>query len=89
MGCFFTAKINQDPIPVVNICMDNSQITIADLDTIKNIIDLACTRGAFRGAELSQVGVVYDKLTAFLEAVIEQAKAQEATNAEAGETQGE
>ena len=69
--------------------MDNTQITIADLDTIKNIIDLACTRGAFRGAELSQVGVVYDKLTAFLEAVIEQAKAQEATNAEAGETQGE
>jgi hypothetical protein len=69
--------------------MDNTQITIADLDTIKNIIDLACTRGAFRGAELTQVGVVYDKLTLFLEAVIEQAKAQEASNAEAGETQGE
>ena len=69
--------------------MDNTQITIADLDTIKNIIDLACTRGAFRGAELSQVGVVYDKLNLFLEAVIEQAKAQEANNAEAGETQGE
>ena len=69
--------------------MDNTQITIADLDTIKNIIDLACTRGAFRGAELTQVGVVYDKLTLFLEAVIEQAKAQEVSNAEAGETQGE
>ena len=69
--------------------MDNTQITIADLDTIKNIIDLACTRGAFRGAELSQVGVVYDKLSLFLEAVVAQAKAQEATNAEAGETQGE
>jgi hypothetical protein len=69
--------------------MENQQITIADLDTIKNIIDLACTRGAFRGAELTQVGVVYDKLTVFLEAVIEQAKAQEASNAEAGETQGE
>ena len=69
--------------------MDNTQITIADLDTIKNIIDLACTRGAFRGAEISQVGAVYDKLIAFLEAVIEQAKAQEAANAEAGETQGE
>lgn len=69
--------------------MDNTQITIADLDTIKNIIDLACTRGAFRGGEISQVGAVYDKLTAFLEAVIAQAKAQEETNAEAGETQGE
>jgi uncharacterized protein YggE len=69
--------------------MDNTQITIADLDTIKNIIDLACTRGAFRGGEISQVGAVYDKLTLFLEAVIAQAKAQEASTAEAGETQGE
>ena len=70
--------------------MENTtQITVADLDTIKNIIDLACTRGAFRGAEVSQVGAVFDKLTAFLEAVIAQAKAQEAANAEAGDTQGE
>ena len=66
-----------------------SQITISDLDAIKNIIDLASSRGAIRGSELSMVGTVYDKLTAFLEAVIEQAKAQEATNAEAGKTQGE
>ena len=69
--------------------MDNTQITIADLDTIKNIIDLACTRGAFRGGEVSQVGAVFDKLSVFLEAVIEQAKAQETLNAVAGETQGE
>ena len=70
--------------------MENSQITIADLDTIKNIIDLACTRGAFRGAEISQVGAVYDKLALFLDAVIAQAKAQEANqNAETGEPKGE
>ena len=72
---------------VLNICMET--ITISDLDTIKNIINLAATRGAFRGEELSMVGTVYDKLTVFLEAVIEQAKAQEASNAVAGETQGE
>ena len=89
MGCFFTAKINQDPIPVVNICMDNSQITIADLDTIKNIIDLACTRGAFRGAEISQVGAVYDKLSLFLEAVIAQAKEQETSVTADSQPQGE
>jgi hypothetical protein len=69
--------------------MDNTQITIADLDSIKNIINLAATRGAFAGEELSQVGAVYDKLTAFLAAVIEQAKAQQEPNAVAGETQGE
>ena len=69
--------------------MDNTQITIADLDTIKNVIDLACTRGAFRGAEVSQVGAVYDKLALFLDAVIAQAKEQEANNADAGTPQGE
>ncbi len=69
--------------------MDNTQITIQDLDTIKNVIDLACTRGAFRGAEVSQVGAVYDKLALFLDAVIAQAKEQEANNADAGTPQGE
>ena len=67
----------------------SGQITISDLDAIKNIIDLATSRGAFRGSELSSVGTVYDKLTTFLQAVIEQAKAQEAANADISEPQGE
>jgi hypothetical protein len=69
--------------------MDNTQITIADLDTLKNIIDLASTRGAFRAAEMKEIGEVYNKLTSFLEAVVAQAKEQETNNADAGETQGE
>jgi len=51
-------------------------ITIADLEVLKNIVDLASARGAFRGAELAEVGAVYNKLTQFLEAVVAQAKAQ-------------
>jgi hypothetical protein len=86
---FLFEKINQPHISVLNIYMENNTITIADLDTIKNIINLAATRGAFRGEELTMVGTMYDKLTEFLQAVIEQAKAQEANNAVAGETQGE
>ena len=50
--------------------MENKEITIADLGLLKNIIDLASTRGAFRAAEMKEVGEVYDKLTAFLEAVV-------------------
>ena len=61
--------------------MENKEITIADLGLLKNIIDLASTRGAFRAAEMKEVGEVYDKLTAFLEAVVAQAKAQEETAA--------
>jgi len=72
---------------------DPTQITIADLDTLRNIVDLASTRGAFRGAELTQVGAIYDKLTAFLDAIIAQAKAQEeatqAATPAATESQGE
>jgi len=50
-------------------------ITVADLDALRSIIDLAATRGAFQGAELSQVGAVYDKLTIFLNSVVQQAQA--------------
>jgi len=73
-------------ISIVNIYMDNTQITIADLDMIKNIIDLASTRGAFRAAEMKQVGEVYDKLTAFLAAVVAQAQAQEPQDQEPADT---
>ena len=57
-----------------------NQITVVDLDLLRNIVDVATSRGAFRGAELTQVGEVYDKLTKFLEAVVAQAQAQEAGN---------
>lgn len=67
--------------------MENKEITIADLGLLKNIIDLASTRGAFRAAEMKEVGEVYNKLTAFLEAVVAQAKAQE--EPQASQTQGE
>lgn len=57
--------------------MENSTITIGDLVVIRNALDLASTRGAFRGAELSTVGSVFDKLQAFLVEIEEQAKAAE------------
>lgn len=68
--------------------MENN-ITVADLNLLKNIIDLASTRGAFRAAEMKQVGEVYEKLTAFLDAVVAQAQAQESNNAVDGESKGE
>jgi hypothetical protein len=70
--------------------MENTnQITIVDLDLLRNIVDLACARGAFRGAEVKQVGEVYEKLTSFLQAVVEQAKAQEEADAVATENASE
>jgi hypothetical protein len=71
----------------LNICMENN-ITVADLNLLKNIIDLASTRGAFRAGEMKEVGEVYNKLALFLEAVVQTAT-QESTNADAGESKGE
>ena len=70
--------------------MENN-ITVADLNLLKNIIDLASTRGAFQASELRQIGEVYEKLTAFLETVVAQAAAQEAelNNAKVGEPKGD
>jgi len=60
--------------------MDNTitppQITISDLIIIKDLINLACTRGAFRGDEMTSVGEVYDKLTGFLNTVLAAAQVE-------------
>lgn len=69
--------------------MENTtQITVADLGSLQTIVDLAAQRGAFRGAELAQVGAVYDKLTAFLTAVAEQAQAAAQGETESNESEG-
>lgn len=60
----------------LNINMDNQQLSITDLAMIKNVIDVACSRGAFRAAEMKSIGEVYEKLTGFLSAVVAQAEAQ-------------
>ena len=63
--------------------MGNTQLTITDMVSIKNIIDAACTRGAFKAAEMKQVGELYEKLGLFIESVQAQAVEQSAN------TQGE
>lgn len=52
-------------------------ITLADLDMLKQIIELATKRGAFQAPELADVGTVYNKLAAFLNMAVEQAKAEQ------------
>lgn len=52
-------------------------INLSDLGTLLQIVDLATQRGAFRGAELTQVGAVFDKLNTFLSYVQEQQAARD------------
>jgi hypothetical protein len=56
-------------------------ISLQDLQTLLQIVDLSSQRGAFRGAELTQVGAIFDKLNTFLTYVAEQQAAQEETAA--------
>jgi len=55
----------------------DTNITVSDLDAIKSIIDLAARRGAFHASEMADVGAVYNKLEAFLQAVVAQAQPTE------------
>lgn len=57
--------------------MENTQLTMADLASIKSLLDLAAARGTFKAAEMTQVGAVYDKLSVFLEHSAEQLRQQQ------------
>jgi hypothetical protein len=66
----------------------DTNITVTDLVALRNIINLAAERGAFKAEEMLDVGTVYTKLSNFLEAVMEQAQAQE-QSADTEQSQGE
>lgn len=51
-------------------------ISLNDLQILLQIIDLASSRGAFRGTELTSVGAIFDKLNAFLSYIADQQKAK-------------
>ena len=53
---------------------DNQEInlSIADIAMLKEIVEVASQRGAFKADELTQVGAVYDRVTQWLTAVTEQ-----------------
>lgn len=44
-------------------------LNISDLMSVKNIIEVAVSRGAFKATELEAVGKSFNKLSAFLDAV--------------------
>lgn len=46
------------------------ELTITDLQNVRSVIDIAATRGAFKAAEMAAVGSVFNKLDAFLQAVV-------------------
>ena len=60
-----------------NEAQQPESISLQDLQTLLQIVDLSSQRGAFRGAEMTQVGAIFDKLNTFLTYVAEQQAAAE------------
>lgn len=54
---------------------EGAELNINDLNSMKVIIDIASSRGAFKPNEMAIVGQTYNKLTTFLEQVAKQAEA--------------
>ncbi len=52
----------------------NHELSVSDLHSLRAIIDLASTRGAFKAGELAAVGLAYNKLSGFLEAISKQSE---------------
>jgi hypothetical protein len=71
--------------------MDNTnepiRLTAEDLQSVCQVIDLATSRGAFKAAELSKVGSLFDRLTEFLSQVAAVAATQQAQPAPGAGTQ--
>jgi len=59
----------------------NNTLTIQDLQTVAQIIEVATQRGTFKANELVNVGTVYNKLTTFLSGIKAAAEAAEAPKA--------
>lgn len=53
---------------------EQAELTVQDLTALKQIIDVASQRGAFKPNEMMTVGTTYNKLEAFLNAVASQNK---------------
>lgn len=58
------------------------EITLDDLNTVRTLIDVVSQRGAFMGNELSSVGMLRDKIHAFIESAAAEKEASEEPTAD-------
>jgi|TARA_R110002033_G_scaffold164305_1_gene201599 hypothetical protein len=61
-----TVETTAEPAETVN---EAPELTVNDLTAIKQVIDVASQRGAFKPNEMVSVGTIYSKLELFLNAV--------------------
>ena len=57
---------------------DPTALSIGDLKNLSVVLDVASSRGAFKAAEMANVGFLYNKLQAFLAKVAPEQKPEDA-----------
>jgi hypothetical protein len=57
---------------------DPTALSIGDLKNLSVVLDVASTRGAFKAAEMANVGFLFNKLQAFLAKVAPEQKPEDA-----------
>ena len=76
------------------IDQEQPNLSIGDIVVLKQVVEIATSRGALKAEELSAVGAVYDRVGKWLASVIpteqdvqeEQTDSEDAINDEQGET---
>ncbi len=63
------AEKNSEPTTAQEPNTADNDLNINDLNAMKQIIDLASSRGAFKANEMVAIGTVYNKLSNFLSQV--------------------
>ena len=71
------SEVPDNRIDIESALPETPSMTINDLIKVKDLVDTAASRGAFKASELRSVGELYEKLEAFLNHVMQQAAAAE------------
>jgi len=58
---------------------DDISVSVADLFILTNAIEVATKRGAFEANEMSSIGTSYDKVSRWLETVMQQEQEADST----------
>ena len=78
IAVFYGKKTLANHLLALNIGMETN-ITVTDLIAIRNALNLAAERGAFKAEEMLDIGTIYSKLNSFLEAIVAQATQEQST----------
>jgi hypothetical protein len=64
-----TPQPDQEQPQAAEANQPGADLNVNDLVALRNVVDVASQRGAFKASELEMVGKVYNKLNTFLESV--------------------